>query len=223
VSRLVCLGVWLRGSIDLDPPPEPYEPTPTPHPTPTNSSLAVVLVRRLVDGRNAAWAALPEAGKAQVRESLWRAFAAEGDGAVLKTLAHAVAKASEGWTGLLPGLVQMLGATQDVGRQAAVFFLLEQMADFSPELRAGASGGAAAVAPVFQTALAPATAALPVRVAAVKAWLALLTNLQTAHLLTMGKAATASSVQLSPGAEALKPLAPLALQSVAALLEAEVS
>lgn len=137
---------------------------------------------------------------------------------MLRKLAHAVAKASEGWTDLVPGLVQMLGATNDAGRQAAVFFLLEQMAEFSPELKAGAAG----VAGVFGTAL---DLAMPpaVRIAAVRAWLALLTNLQTDHMLTAGgKGSVPSSVQLSAGAEALKPLAPLALQAVAALLEAEV-
>lgn len=153
-----------------------------------------------------------------MREALWRAFAAEADGAVLRTLAHAVAKASEGWADLLPGLVQMLGATNDAGRQAAVFFLLEQMAEFSPELKQGAGG----VAGVLGAALDPGMPPL-VKIAAVKAWLALLTNLQTDHLLTHATkaGAGAASVQLSAGAEALKPLAPLALQAVAALLAQE--
>ena len=197
-----------------------------PHTTPSHprhSSLAVVLVRRAIDARNAGWAALPDAGKARVRQALWRAFTSPGAGAVLRPLAHAVAKASEGWTDLLPALVQLLGAadTADAadavaGRQVAVFFLLEQMAEFSPELKQGAGS----VAGVFATALAPAMAPA-VQVAAVKAWLALLTNLQTDHLLSQKGGASASSVQLSPGAEALAPLAPLALQAVAALLARE--
>lgn len=207
---------------------------PYPHPTIhyANSSLAVVLVRRAIDARNAGWAALPDAGKARVRQALWRAFTSPGAGPVLRPLAHAVAKASEGWTDLLPALIQLLGAAGPhtaaasdasaaaavAGRRAAVFFLLEQMAEFSPELKQGASN----VAGVFATALAP-TMAPTVQVAAVKAWLALLTNLQTDHLLLLAQSkggAAAASVQLSPGAEAMSPLAPLALQAVAALLVA---
>lgn len=181
-------------------------------------------MRRIIDKRNAVWAALPDAGKTRVRQALWRAFTDEGDGAVLRALAHAVAKASDGWADLLPRLLQMLGATQDATRQAAVFFLLEQMAEFSSELtKDGATMNS--VGPALQTALAAggnaAAVAPTVRAAAVRAWLALLTNVQATHLLTVGNAAaSASSVQLSAGAEALKPLAPLALQAVAGMLEA---
>lgn len=71
-------------------------------------ALAIVLTRRIIDPRNGAWNNMNNEAKASIREGLWRSFGTEDDGYLLRKIAQAIAKGSEGWTELLPGLVGTL-------------------------------------------------------------------------------------------------------------------
>jgi hypothetical protein len=136
----------------------------------------VVLLGRIVDVRVEAWQAMPEGAKAQVRQALWQAFLEEPDTEMVRKLSHAIAKASQGWPKLVEALVSFLNTTPDHSRQVGVFYLFEQMSEYSDELQ----GNPTQLLAIFRTALATDSAVpLPVRTAALKALLSLLTNLET--------------------------------------------
>ena len=101
--------------------------------------------------------------------------------------------------------------TTDPKRQAAVFFLLEQMAEYSQELKDNAAG----LLSVFQTALSDAMAA-GVRLAAVKALLSLVINLQAQDGLQGGNTKQGEAIAH------LKILAPAVVAAVALPLQAKV-
>lgn len=103
--------------------------------------------------------------------------------------------------------------TNDSNRQAAVFFLLEQMAEYSEEVKSNANG----LASIFQTALATEQNMAPsVRLAALKALFSLVTNLQADdELKGVGSKGPFRM-------DALKHLAPAALATLPLSLEAQV-
>ena len=102
--------------------------------------------------------------------------------------------------------------TNEPARQAAVFFLLEQMAEYSEQLKSSVGG----LVSIFQTALAESMPA-SVRLAAVKALFSLVINLQADDQLK--GVGSKGPFRM----DALKPLAPAAFACVALSLEAQVS
>jgi hypothetical protein len=115
-------------------------------------------------------------------------------------------------TKLLPVPLKQ-SSTGETDRQASVFFLLEQMAEFSQELKANAEG----MLPILHTALAgamPMPMPMPVRLAALKAALALVSSLQAEdELVQNGKAARA---------DALKPAAAHMVATAVQVVQAKV-
>ncbi|GAB5033323.1 importin-like protein [Nannochloropsis oceanica] len=136
--------------------------------------MAVVLVGRIVDIRHESWQSMPAALKAAVRQGLWHNFTHETDPELVRKLSHAVARASEGWKDLVAASIGLLGSTNDQARQVGVFFLLEQMSEYSDELKSDPGR----LLPVFQAALVD-DMTLSVRCGALKALLSLLNHIET--------------------------------------------
>jgi len=174
--------------------------------------MAVVLVGRIVDVRHESWQSMPPSVKAAVRQGLWHNFTHETDPELVRKLSHAVARASEGWADLVAACIGLLGSTNDQARQVGVFSLLEQMSEYSDELKSDP----ARLSPVFQAALVDVMA-LPVRCAALKTLFSLLTHMETMAAVTNGGVNTKGG-KGSP-VEGLLPLAGVAVGSVCRVLE----
>lgn len=175
--------------------------------------MAVVLVGRIVDVRHESWQSMPPSVKAAIRQGLWHNFTHETDPELVRKLSHAVARASEGWADLVAASIGLLGSTNDQARQVGVFFLLEQMSEYSDELKSDP----ARLLPVFQAALLDGMA-LPVRCAALKALFSLLTHMETMAAVTNGGTSSTKGGKGSP-VEGLLPLAGVAVGSVGRVLE----
>ncbi len=172
----------------------------------------MVLLGKIVDVRGEAWTSMPDAAKAQVRQSLWQAFLDEQEKEMVHKLSHAIAKTSRGWPKLVEALLQFLNSTPDPARMVGVFFLFEQMAEYSDELQ----GNPTQLLGVFQAALkADDNVPMPVRTAALKALLSLLTNLEVrAGLARLATHAPATKGGKGSPGEGLLPLGEVALGSL---------
>lgn len=175
--------------------------------------MAVVLVGRIVDIRHESWQSMPAALKAAVRQGLWHNFTHETDPELVRKLSHAVARASEGWKDLVAASIGLLGSTNDQARQVGVFFLLEQMSEYSDELKSDPGR----LLPVFQAALVD-DMTLPVRCGALKALLSLLNHIETRAAVINGGVSSTKGGKGS-AVEGLSPLAGLAVGSVGRVLE----
>jgi len=167
-----------------------------------------------VDVRLETWQNMDPSAKTAVRQGLWHNFTLESDPELVRKLSHAVARASEGWVDLVAASLALLGGTNDEARQVGVFFLLEQMSEYSDELRSDP----ARLLPVFQAALGEGVP-LNVQCAALKALFSLLASIETLASVARG-GVNSSKGGKGSSVEGLLPLSGCAIGSVARLLEA---